>query len=173
MCATIMSSPRNLLRSTPFQVFAMLLAAPLSQLWACSCMGPPSTPCNAAGISSAAFTGRVLSITDSAPVVPPKDAGTASSRRAKSDSITLLPWPLRVVRMQVGMVLSGLEPGQTEIEIVTGLGGGDCGYAFQTGEDYVVYAYKNADGRLQTGICSRTRPLRQAAEDISYFQAMA
>ncbi len=71
------------------------------------------------------------------------------------------------------MVLSGLEPGQTEIEIVTGLGGGDCGYAFRQGEDYVVYADKNRDGRLETGICSRTRPSRQAAQDIAYFHAMA
>ena len=75
--------------------------------------------------------------------------------------------------MQVGEVLSGVDPGRKEIEIVTGLGGGDCGYEFQTGADYFVYAYKNSEGRLETGICTRTRPLAQATEDIEYLHAMS
>jgi hypothetical protein len=75
--------------------------------------------------------------------------------------------------MQVSEVLSGIAAGQKEIEIVTGLGGGDCGYPFQAGSDYFVYAYKNAEGQLETGICSRTRPLAEAAEDLQYLQAMA
>ena len=66
-----------------------------------------------------------------------------------------------------------MERNQKEIEIVTGTGGGDCGYEFQIGVDYVVYAYKNAEGRLETNICSRTRTLAKAAEDIEYFHAMS
>jgi hypothetical protein len=75
--------------------------------------------------------------------------------------------------MQLGEVLSGVDRNQKEIEIVTGLGGGDCGYDFQIGADYVVYAYKNAEGRLETNICSRTRPLAEASEDMEYFRAMS
>ena len=52
-------------------------------------------------------------------------------------------------------------------------GGGDCGYPFQTGTEYVIYAYKNSDGRLETGICSRTRPLAEAGDDVAYFHSMA
>jgi hypothetical protein len=73
--------------------------------------------------------------------------------------------------MQVGEVLSGLAAGHKEIEISTGFGGGDCGYPFQVGMDYVVYAYKNAEGNLETGICSRTRPLTEAVKDLEYFRA--
>jgi hypothetical protein len=62
---------------------------------------------------------------------------------------------------------------QKEIEIVTGSGEGDCGYEFQTSVDYVVYAYKNREGRLETNICSRTRTLADAAEDMEYFRAMS
>jgi hypothetical protein len=75
--------------------------------------------------------------------------------------------------MQIAEVLTGVDPGQKEIEIVTGMGGGDCGYAFQSGVDYIIYAYKNSEGRLETGICSRTRPLTQAAEDLAYLRAVA
>lgn len=81
--------------------------------------------------------------------------------------------PLRTIRIRIGEVLSGVEPGQQEIEILTGFGGGDCGYPFQTGAEYVVYAYKNSDGRLETGICSRTRPLAEAGDDVAYFHSMA
>lgn len=75
--------------------------------------------------------------------------------------------------MQVREVLNGVGPGQQEVEIATGLGGGDCGFAFQVGADYVVYAYRNSEGRLETGICSRTRLLSQAAEDVEYIRSMA
>jgi hypothetical protein len=74
--------------------------------------------------------------------------------------------------MQIGNVLTGVDPGQKEIEIVTGMGGGDCGYSFKSAVDYVIYAYKNSEGRLETGICSRTRPLTQAAEDVAYLRAI-
>jgi hypothetical protein len=60
-----------------------------------------------------------------------------------------------------------------EIEILTGYGGGDCGYQFQVGIEYVIYAYKNSAGRLETGICMRTRPLAEAAEDVKYIREMS
>ena len=81
--------------------------------------------------------------------------------------------PKRIVRLHVGEVLTGIEPAPEEIEIVTGLGGGDCDYGFQRGESYVVYAYKNSEGQFETGICSRTRPLKEAPEDLAYMHAVA
>lgn len=66
-----------------------------------------------------------------------------------------------------------MDASQKEIEIETGFGGGDCGYQFQVGTEYVVYAYKNGAGRLETGICSRTRPLADAAEDLKYIREMS
>ena len=47
-----------------------------------------------------------------------------------------------------------------EVTISTGQGGGDCGYRFQVGDEYVVYAY-GSDGRLSTNICQRTAPLSE------------
>jgi hypothetical protein len=118
----------------------------------------------------------VVSIADpSASVITP-DAGPTQARRPASRAAgnpAPPPRPLRTIRIRIGEVLSGVEPGQQEIEILTGLGGGDCGYPFQTGAEYVVYAYKNPDGRLETGICSRTRPLAEAGDDAAYFHSMA
>ncbi|HEV3198856.1 MAG TPA: carboxypeptidase-like regulatory domain-containing protein [Bryobacteraceae bacterium] len=164
-------------------ITVVLFSVPLIRLSACSCIGP-GTPCSAAGSSAAVFTGRVLDITD--PVFPVL-AGNASPALAKRssvpaeragdynarDTVARLPRILRVVRIQVADVLSGVDPAEKQIEIVTGQGGGDCGYGFQVGVEYVVYAYKNAEGRLETGICTRTRTLAQAAEDLDYLRVMS
>ncbi len=159
-------------------LLAILVAmAPLTRLRACSCAGP-GTPCSAAGSSAAVFTGTVVTIAD--PVYPlpigsagPSPGSRRPANRRSADDVNPLPRPLRVVRFQVGEVLSGVAPGQKEIEILTGMGSGDCGYPFRTGSEYVVYAYQNSEGRLETGICSRTRPLAQASEDIAYIRAMS
>ena len=51
------------------------------------------------------------------------------------------------------------------IVVRTGNGGGDCGYSFVKGKNYLVYGY-NSKGTLWASICSRTRPLDRAAPDI-------
>ena len=43
---------------------------------------------------------------------------------------------------------------------------GGCGYAFQTGREYLVYIDRNDDGRLRTSICSRTISLENAKADL-------
>jgi hypothetical protein len=82
------------------------------------------------------------------------------------------PVPLRLVRLQVHSILHGVPPHQNEIEVGTGRGGGDCGYLFETGKEYVVYAYWNKDGWFETSICSGTRTIVQGGEDLAYFRAM-
>ncbi len=54
-----------------------------------------------------------------------------------------------------------------EIFIVTGSGGGDCGFPFAIGMKYLIYAYGPNNGKFGTGICSRTkRILENDAEEI-------
>jgi hypothetical protein len=50
--------------------------------------------------------------------------------------------------------------------------GGMCGYAFQVGETYFVYAHQSQGGLTST-ICSRTRPLRDAADDLAYARSLS
>ena len=40
-----------------------------------------------------------------------------------------------------------------------------CGYLFKQGEEYIVYTYGEGD-KLNTGICSRTKLLANAQEDL-------
>jgi len=60
------------------------------------------------------------------------------------------------------------------LDVRTGNGGGDCGYPFKEGVEYLVFASINeGTGELATGICSKTKPAAQAEEDLVYARAVA
>ena len=48
---------------------------------------------------------------------------------------------------------------------------GTCGKGFVPGEDYLIYAYADKEGKLYTGQCTRTRSLSDAEEDIHFLRA--
>src|SRR5258708_4102213 len=45
------------------------------------------------------------------------------------------------------------------MRLSTGLGGGDCGFDFEVGKQYLVYAFNDEAGELSTNICTRTTRL--------------
>jgi hypothetical protein len=61
----------------------------------------------------------------------------------------------------------------TSVEVTTGQGGGDCGYAFVVGKSYLVYAYRTTSTHeLAVSICSRTQRLDAADEDLRYIDTL-
>jgi Carboxypeptidase regulatory-like domain len=63
--------------------------------------------------------------------------------------------------------------GETPSSVMTGLGGGDCGYNFQPGTRYLIVAHRRpTDGRLWTSICSPTQPLAEAEGLIAYIESL-
>ncbi len=52
-----------------------------------------------------------------------------------------------------------------KVVIYTGVGSGDCGYLFEIGKSYLVYAYGDLNG-LETNICQRTTELEDARNDL-------
>jgi hypothetical protein len=52
-----------------------------------------------------------------------------------------------------------------EVIVFTGRGGGDCGFRFEAGESYLVFAY-GSDQSLSTNICQRTVALSGAVADL-------
>lgn len=124
-----------------------LVALP-SRADACSCVaGAPL--CQTFWSTPLVFSGTVTEIEP----VPSENPRLMSTRR--------------IVRFRVGRTWRGDASGT--IEIGTGMGGGDCGYNFVKGEQYLVFA-SGSPGRYSTGICSRTRPLDTAAEDLNYLE---
>ncbi|HEX8148706.1 MAG TPA: carboxypeptidase regulatory-like domain-containing protein [Pyrinomonadaceae bacterium] len=122
---------------------------------ACSCAGP-GEPCQAFGAAAATFVGTATDVRTN----QPKEGGKGEDA-----------WGRRVFKFTVLQPFSGVAG--TEVEVSTGLGGGDCGYGFKRGETYLVYAYGGRDGRaLATGICTRTRPVSEAAEDLEFLRGL-
>jgi hypothetical protein len=118
---------------------------------ACDCVngGPP---CKAFKATPNVFTGRVTKIS------------TIHVKLQEGES-----YQQNLVVLQIERNYRG-QDGKSTVEVVTGEGGGDCGFSFEEGKRYLVYAYPHpATGKLYTGICQRTRLLTEAAEDLEYF----
>jgi hypothetical protein len=135
---------------TSLAIAIALLTVGAERPSACSCAGPIAA-CESAWTTDAIVVGKVLN------VGPVTAAGAPFPSRQK------------LIRIDVQESFKGPQPG--EVEITTGAGGGDCGYDFVAGKTYIVYAHRNpATGRLGAGICSRTRPIEQASDDLAYLR---
>lgn len=72
------------------------------------------------------------------------------------------------------------------VRIISGLGGGDCGYKFETNETYLIYAVKEysveytlpklgrsfseLQGLYRTNICTRTGLVHDRSFDLEYLE---
>jgi hypothetical protein len=65
---------------------------------------------------------------------------------------------LRVEKLWKGVLTN-------EVIVVTGRGGGDCGYRLEVGARYLMFAYGD-EVKLETNICQRTKGLAHAVEDL-------
>jgi len=61
------------------------------------------------------------------------------------------------------------------IQIITGSGGGDCGYGFSVGDEYLIFAdfsgiyTKKEDGFLETTICHGNRRTVDSKKWLNYL----
>ena len=113
-----------------------LLAWPLLPLCGTACDCPYyGAPCKAFANTPTVFVGRVVKVSTI-------DRKTASGDEYKD----------RLVFFDVERSYRGWTA--KTAEVVTGWGGGDCGYEFHEGVEYLVYGYPHREtGRLYTGIC--------------------
>jgi hypothetical protein len=66
--------------------------------------------------------------------------------------------------IQVDSAWKGIE--EKTVSVFTAAHSATCGYGFRQGEAYLVYAGRSPQGRLSTTICSRTRRLKDAGDDL-------
>jgi hypothetical protein len=134
-------------------VLLLALAAALfatRDLYACSCIGSPQ-PCEAVWNTPYVFTGTV----------------TAMRREGNLGAVTF-----RVERTWRHDM-----PGRSlpqSVTVSTAADGAACGYDFDRGQTYLVYANGGGvdEAALTTNSCMRTRAIDAAAEDLAYFAEM-
>jgi|GEM_PF-2823435 hypothetical protein len=119
--------------------------------WACSCV--PDVPCGAHRYLDADFVGEIVS-------------RSLLSWHDGFDSNQLL-FKVRVIESFRGSQKVG-----EIVDVKTGHGGGDCGYAFKVGNRYLIDASKNNDA-LSTGICSLTAPVEKSEVELRTLRSIA
>ena len=120
---------------------------------ACSCAGP-SAPCEEYWEATAVFIGTVIE----GKLVTVKESDYEHQVRA--------------VRISIDEAFRGVEG--AEVEVLTGLGGGDCGFGFRRAQQFLVYAYRSeSDQKLHTNICTRTRAISEADPDLVYIRGLS
>lgn len=116
-----------------------------STSYACDCVKPPSVE-DELERSQAVFSGKVLEVNE-------MNKGYMKKK----------------VLLEVAETWKGLS--ESQVIITTGSGGGDCGYEFQVGEEYLVYAQHSSmygdQEELVSIICDRTTELSTASEDLA------
>ena len=126
-------------------------------VYACSCIRP-GPPCDYYGSTDAIFLGRVV--------------GAAQQKNSVDENGNKTVYDVGTIRFLVQENYKGA-PGY-EVEIHSGTGGGDCGYWFLRNESYVVYAHRSSeDNKLYTSICTRTKHVTYAKEDLEYFRGLS
>ena len=136
-----------------FFVALLLFSLTATEINACTCAGDRPA-CEAYGEASAVFVGVVT--------------GDSTIPLKLGDHM----YQQRLLSFVIDSAFRGAQGGVTEV--ITGMGGGDCGFAFKRGERYLVYANTDPeDKRLHTTICSRTRLLSEAGEDLEYIRGLS
>ena len=125
-------------------IFTGLIIFTRSEIYACSCPTMGGTLREEMKWqlkdSQAVFSGEVIKITD----VPAS----------------------RDVLVKIRLLESWKESLPDEINIATDRSPGSCGYPFEVGKSYLVFAHRSDEGNLTTGLCLRNRELQKAAEEL-------
>ena len=130
------------------------LVADAADAGACSCL-PPPPPAEAFAGAGAVFTGTVEIIDD------------PSARRGDGKFSSASPV---FVRFGVDLAFKGVHGAQAVVR--TARSSASCGYSFDVGGRYLVYATAAAGGELGVSLCSRTRPVDRAAEDLAALEQL-
>ena len=130
-----------------FTLLVLVTAAPAA---ACTCVESPP-PAEALEQADLVFTGTVTKV---------ETIDTGRGGRT---------FPQVAVRFDVDDVYKGRSGAKTVIE--TAESSAACGYTFEEGVTYLVYAFdpSEASGAPTTSLCTRTAPIDQAGEDLDAF----
>jgi hypothetical protein len=145
----------------------LLLSAPPLVPTAAACTCDINPPCAAIWQAEAVFVGTVVDrasevVGGSLSWTVHRIAVSRTFRGSVDSSVTLVP-ALRPSAEAIAQSLSypgGLETIST------------CDYRFEPGREYLIYAHRTDQGRWTTSLCSGTKPLEEAAEDLEYIESV-
>lgn len=153
---------------TPFASIILALMLSSVSAFGCSCVVPPP------GIKSARELAEWRTQGTTAIFEGQVESAELKSQLLEASVGDIVPAnleqtaPVMLVTFKVSRSYRGVRPEHVQVE--TGLGGGDCGFGFGIGGQYLVYAYKGESGRLSTGICTATDLLEESQTNLAYLR---
>src|ERR1041384_3417522 len=140
---------------TRIVVLLITLGTPffISEVRACVC-DPHQTPYRDFQEARAVFVGKV---TGSKDIEVIEKAGDKTYTNVQ-----------RVFQFSLNESLKGLKTSQIDINV--GSINSDCYQGFTVGETYLVYAFGDSDSSLESGTCTRTSMLSEAAANLHYIR---
>ena len=141
------------------------------QAEACSCSGGNPSSCEVP-VADIIVRATVVSIDQPRPpFAPPASSGTG--QRAASARFTRPPGAIPQPPEPWKVTLSVSEPfrGAVAGTLVVRNLPGDCGYPFEVGHEYLVFANEN-QGNVTVTICSATQPSKMAVARIEQLRAL-
>ncbi len=127
-------------------IIVSMLTIETESAYACSC-APPGPLDEDLTTAAAVFTGKVVGLAESTGGFGPISSAD----------------PIKVT-FQVYTVWKGSVSQTTTI--TTARSGASCGYTFEKGGEYIVYAH-GPENNLSVSLCSRTQPLATAEDDLA------
>ncbi|MDX8360971.1 hypothetical protein [Cytobacillus sp. IB215316] len=135
---------------TSLLVFMLLIPMLTTKANACSCV--PSPPVEEAYEQyGAIFSGKVINV-------------------SKSKSFLQSHFSDVEVLFEVTSSWKGIE--QSQVKIFTAIDSASCGINFSLQQDYLVYAHLDADNKLVSSICSPTKIMGSAQDDIATLNSI-
>ena len=150
-------------------------------LSACSCVGGVSFVATALGYSHTVFVGKVIGIVPFTVIdsslyykMSEKARNSAIGQKYIQSSINIRTF--KKVLFSFSRIFKGEKMGDT-MAVITGMGGGDCGYIFEVGKEYIVYCDQEKQSLrgktevpafLTTNICTRTQLKNE--EEIAFLE---
>jgi len=122
---------------------------------ACSC-APSGSPSEELKEAQAVFAGKVVRV---------REPRSKPVRNRRGRVVAVRVSLIAKISFEVAKVWKGPDKDTILVETMTGCCA--CGYSFVEGEQYLVYAYGDGKNRLLASICSRTKRLEAAQEDLA------
>lgn len=121
---------------------ASVMIAAISPAHSCSCVQAPA-PAEALKLADAVLLGQVIDIQEG-------------------------PGPYHITaKLSVTKIWKGKK--DFSAKILTTSNSAMCGFYFQEGKTFLIYAYKNQEGRLETNNCTRSALAERAGEDLAFL----
>lgn len=132
----------------------LLLTCGLNDLNACTCIGLETTAAGSLQQAATVVKGKVITMTEFDYVDTFDLAMTGFKLSSNTAEFYIRKYKAYTIAVEESFKMPGK---QDTITIITGYGDGDCGYVFEEGKEYIIYATVWVDKSIEVTVKNKTK----------------